>query len=349
MKRNVFTLFILMIAAAVVLGACGNKPERQEVGSTSSPELPANVESPKYEGYVVSKTNDSILVVSAVERDFSANGGMSHYYEAIWFSNSPPNVEVGHKVEVLSTGAIAESYPAQGKADTVAVIEPEKPEGAILTEAEAIRQALLFPEIAELEYMAAVIKEVTYTAESSEWSVFITRSGEDKVLEIKVADQALNQGSNQGSNGQVPEPSDSDHALEELGDSPPMPVVNAGDLELAVHQGSYCWTNANRTESVCADTFGPVEVFKDKPIQLVRASELIEFHFQVAEQPNQFHLTRIQGSEMTEEKLSDPSFRAPEEPGVYYYALTAYWQNDIASKTSKGSASYFVAIEVAES
>lgn len=110
-----------------------------------------------YIGHVVKKEKGRVLVVNNVEKDYSANGGASHYYEAVWFSKASSDIQVGQQVEVWAAGEMEDSYPGQGQADRIVVMETNQPEGARLTESEAIRRALISPEIAD--YVAPVIKK----------------------------------------------------------------------------------------------------------------------------------------------------------------------------------------------
>ena len=73
-----------------------------------------------------------ILVVDPVAQDFSDTGGIEEFYNAIWFSNAPQEVEPGNKVEVWFD-IVAESYPGQSEALDIKIIQEEVPEGADLS------------------------------------------------------------------------------------------------------------------------------------------------------------------------------------------------------------------------
>ncbi|QMV40738.1 YobA family protein [Cohnella cholangitidis] len=171
-----------LLSAMMLLAACGNEPKGQS--GQSGTELVQ--EQRGFIGHVVKKDKGRVLVVNDVEKDFSANGGASHYYEAVWFSKASSDIQVGQQVEVWAEGEMEDSYPGQAQADRIAVMETNQPEGARLTESEAVRKALISPEIED--YAAPVIKQVHFDAEASEWRIEIAGSWEEKTLEIKVAD-----------------------------------------------------------------------------------------------------------------------------------------------------------------
>jgi hypothetical protein len=307
---------VLLISLSLILAACGIKPETQALESKST-----EVHNSGFNGYVVKKDKDRILVVNSTERDFSANGGASHYYEAIWFSNSPFNIEVGQHVEVQTDGAIAQSYPGQGQAESVSVITGLKPKGVLLSEAEAVRKALTSPEAAD--YNVPVIKEVKFDEALAEWIVAVTRSGDEKALEIRVKD---NQDTRQDGG--------------ELGETPPQPLIKAGEKALTVYQSSYCWS------TVCADYVDPEDMLKDKPMEQVESGAPISFVFKNVKQPTEINVTRSQNGTFTQEALIGNSFTAPKEKGIYYYSLSAYWLKDKEKRISEGDSSYVFVIEV---
>ncbi|MCD9025918.1 YobA family protein [Cohnella silvisoli] len=311
-----YKMSIMMISLFMILAACGNKPEREPQAVKT-----AEAHNSGFNGYVVKKEKNRILVVNSTERDFGANGGASHYYEAIWFSNSPFNIEVGQHVEVRADGAIAESYPAQGKANTVAVITGLEPEGASLSEAEAVRKALSSPEVSGYDIPA--IKEVKFDEKLAEWIVEVTQNGDEKTVEIRVKDNQV--ASQEG---------------RELGATPPQPLIKAGEKKLAVYQSSYCWGTG------CADYVGPEEMLKEKPKEQVEPGATITFAFENVKQPTEIYVSRSASRAVTQEKLDGSSFAAPKEKGIYYYSLSAWWMKDKEKRISEGDSSYVFAIEV---
>lgn len=161
---------LLALALAIMLSGCGG------------PGAAGGGEPPGMEGYVVKKDNGRILVVDPVPQDFSENGGMPEFYNAIWFSGAPAHAEVGRKVQVWFD-AVAESYPGQSTAKRVNVLTSPKPAGADLTEAEAIRASL---ESRDFPWPAAV-KRAEYDANADAWTVTIHHEGD--VQDIAVEDR----------------------------------------------------------------------------------------------------------------------------------------------------------------
>jgi hypothetical protein len=313
-----YKMAVWLIMVCVVLAACGNKPETQAFETFET----TGAHNWGYNGYVVKKEKNSILVVNSIAKDFGANSGASHFYEAIWFSNSPFNIEVGDHVEVRTDEPIAESYPGQGYADTVSVISGLEPEGALLSEADAVRKALSSPEVARKN--VPVIKEVKFDKALAEWIVTVTNNGDDKALEIRVKD---NQETRQEGG--------------ELGAAPPQPIIKAGEQALTVYQSSYCWGTMG-----CADYVGPEGMLQDKPKDQVKPGALITFIFENVKQPTEIDVSRSQDGSLTQETSVGNSFAAPKEKGTYYYSLSAFWLKDKEKRISEGSSSYAFAIEV---
>lgn len=136
---------------------------------------------PGIEGYVVGKTDDRILVVSSVPKDFSSSGGMKEFYNAIWFSKAPKDIEVGQKVHVWFS-YVMESYPGQSTAEKVIVVPSTKPEQAKLTEPEVIRKALRTQGLNSTEL--SVIKAVDYIPEKDMWLVHIKQGEAEFNVEV---------------------------------------------------------------------------------------------------------------------------------------------------------------------
>lgn len=147
-------------------------------------------ESPGFIGYVVKKDDKQILVTSSEVRDYSANGGEKYLYYAYWFSNVPPSIEVGQKVEVWRIKKAVENllYPGTAKAKKVTILSPTI-SNTTLTEEEAIRRALASEEIEMARFFIPVIMDVIYDDQASQWVIKITQTGEDKVIEIHVDDK----------------------------------------------------------------------------------------------------------------------------------------------------------------
>lgn len=192
MRFKIMTLLICILA----LSACGSKPEISidsdvNSGSSSQPDLTQDKSfNDGFVGFVIKKENNQVLVTNPNVQDFSANGGEKYYYSASWYTNVPSNIEIGQKVEVwVADSAKTTEYPGKDTAVDIAVIHTPHPDGANLTEEDAIRKALASKEVAAANYSYPVIKEVKYDVSKSRWTIFITQMREEKVLEIMVEDK----------------------------------------------------------------------------------------------------------------------------------------------------------------
>lgn len=141
-------------------------------------------------GYVTDKENGRILVINPDPQDFSANGGVKEYYEAIWFSNASEDIDVGEKVRVWF-GAVRESYPAQSDIERIEVVPGQKPEGANLTEPEAVYKALMSQE--KHNGLFLVVTSVKYQQASHEWEVQLKEAQGEGIYNIKVEDEKTSQ------------------------------------------------------------------------------------------------------------------------------------------------------------
>lgn len=178
MKKRSISILILWVGIALIGCSSGTA---KEPGIKDAPD---NGSTPGMEGYVVAKEDRSILVVSSVPKDFSGTGGVKEFYDAIWFSNAPKNVSIGQKAQVWYS-FVQESYPGQSRADNVTVLPDIRPEGARLTEAEAIAKAL--SEQTGPKVGVPVIKRADHDQTSKTWTITI-KYGEDE-SPIRIEDE----------------------------------------------------------------------------------------------------------------------------------------------------------------
>ncbi|MFB9278013.1 YobA family protein [Cohnella cellulosilytica] len=192
MRKKSVVLLAFLVVFVLALTACGERPETRQTpgGQAETPNAsgePSENSDFAYEGYIVNLEDGRILVTDTVERDFSDNGGARHFYGAVWFSNAGSGLEIGQRVQVWVDEGIAESYPGQGKASRVEVIEAPKPDGAELTEAEAIRKALEASEPAGM--FPPAVKEVEYEGDAGQWKIELAQNGEAQTVVVEVADK----------------------------------------------------------------------------------------------------------------------------------------------------------------
>lgn len=135
-------------------------------------------------GYVMAKTGERILVVDPVAKDFSSTGGLSEFYNAIWFSNAPSNIEIGDKVKVWFD-FVAESYPGQSEVKHIEKIPGYKPAEANLSESQALYHALTSQDIGGIP----VVTSIKYDKETDKWHVEIKDVVSNEKLDITVEDK----------------------------------------------------------------------------------------------------------------------------------------------------------------
>jgi hypothetical protein len=121
----------------------------------------------EFVGYITKLENQRALVVSPISREI--NQTRKEFYDAIWVSNMPQDVEVGQYVNVWFEGTIATSYPAQARASKVTITKIQKPDKAILSQDEVIRKVLLNKDISSINIL--VINKVVYDEKSAVWTI----------------------------------------------------------------------------------------------------------------------------------------------------------------------------------
>ncbi len=174
MKR-IYQLLIIVALLAFAVGCEENVTEKE----------------PGIVGYVMNKSDQGILVVSTEAQDFSETGGVSEFYDAIWFSGEAEDIgkiSVGDKVKVWYD-VVMESYPGQSTAERIEVIPSAQPEGANLTEAQAIANALKDEQLEESNPYA--VKAISYIQNEGIWKVELKGllTDKDEIKEILVKDQ----------------------------------------------------------------------------------------------------------------------------------------------------------------
>ncbi|MCC5894109.1 MAG: YobA family protein [Alkalibacterium sp.] len=141
---------------------------------------------PDITGYVMDSGGDSILVVYTVPTDQGQTNGLGEYYDAVWVSDVTESVEVGEQVSVWFEGGIAESYPAQTQMGNLEIVDSPRPEGADLSETEALKEALSQESI-NAESLA--VRSIAYEDSEDEWLVVLRNIHTFENYNVQVADQ----------------------------------------------------------------------------------------------------------------------------------------------------------------
>ncbi|WP_100009990.1 hypothetical protein [Lentibacillus sediminis] len=108
--------------------------------------------------------------------------------------------------------------------------------------------------------------------------------------------------------------------------------------------GSYCWDGNG--QSTCVDTNGSKQLLQGKDKIKVKPGEEITFAMDYEPQPNQFHVLQIGKNEEVEVSVTNNSFKAPLEKGIYYYSFAVWWMDEEVDNLSRGSADYHFFINV---
>lgn len=117
---------------------------------------------------------------------------------------------------------------------------------------------------------------------------------------------------------------------------PPIPAVIADGVELPVAVGTYCWFG-------CAER-SLLGVTQELPIQAVAPGAAIRTSFKGNNRPTHLLLYRLHADgTMAEIQLMNGGFAAPEQEGVYFYAVRAVWDG---KDTFGGDASYGFVVKV---
>lgn len=163
------TVFMLFI-----LSACSN-----ETGNTDGGE-------PGITGYVMDKEGRQILVVSTEAKDYSENGGIEEFYDAVWASEAPKDVLVGEQVKIWFDGGMDTSYPGQAAVGKLELMPSSSPEGATLSEAEALNRALS-KTVLENEILTA--QSISYNSDEDQWSIILKNTDSYEEHTVKVEDK----------------------------------------------------------------------------------------------------------------------------------------------------------------
>lgn len=139
---------------------------------------------PDISGYIMDERVHEILVVSTEPADYSETGGTEEFYDAVWVSRVTEVTEIGDYVEVWFDGGVETSYPAQAAMEELEIIEPDQPQGADLTESEALRKALAQE---PFEEEVLTVMSLSYDESVDEWTVELrnTNSYEDTTIEVE--------------------------------------------------------------------------------------------------------------------------------------------------------------------
>ena len=168
--RNPIIYFIILAIAAVAVCSSENTDEPVDV--------------PDITGYVMDKGGEGILVVSTEAKDYSGTGGIGEFYNAAWVGGAPDEVEVGDFVEIRFEGGVNDSYPAQASAGEIEILPGSAPDGAALSDTEALNKALTQESFGN---EILTVHSIEFDASQSEWTIILknTDSYEEQVIRVE--------------------------------------------------------------------------------------------------------------------------------------------------------------------
>lgn len=174
MKKS--RLLLLLFALMLILTGCGSGNSGDYTGK------------PYITGYVVAKgEGDNGLLVVSPEDEERGDGTENRIdYDALWAYDSPEEADIGEQVRVwVEDGEVEESYPGQAAAGKVEIIPAGMPEGATLSEAEALNKALT-----ENEFSDAVlsVQELSYDPDQASWTIRLIGGMSNEEYTVQVED-----------------------------------------------------------------------------------------------------------------------------------------------------------------
>ncbi|RIW31349.1 DUF3221 domain-containing protein [Bacillus salacetis] len=172
-------VYLLMFMFLIFAGCSNQNGHEKSVEPQPDPE-------PGITGYVMDKEGQRILVVSTEAKDFSGNGGMEEFYDAVWASNPQKEVELGEQVKIWFEGGVETSYPGQAAVGKIEIMPSTTPEGAVLSDTEALNRALS-KNTFENEIVTA--QSIQYDADKDEWTILLKNTDSYEEYPIKVQDK----------------------------------------------------------------------------------------------------------------------------------------------------------------
>lgn len=115
---------------------------------------------------------------------------------------------------------------------------------------------------------------------------------------------------------------------------PPAPTVSAAGIPVPVVRNQHCWEDSK----ICVENLTPTKLVEAKDLTptAIPPGVLLRLAFPVP--PRHVQVDRWEGERPETVPVEDDAWKAPEEPGVYTYSITADWP--------QRAAGYAVLVEV---
>lgn len=145
---------------------------------------------PSKEGdYIMQLSEDGLLAVSAQGHVYNKATGELHFGATHFsFPDAAKKLKIGQRAEIEADGPIMESYPGQGGALYVTVLPEYKPAGAHMSESQVVEEAITLAKKTSGNEIL-IIRDLSYNAEASTWTITFQYGLQDQELEINIADQ----------------------------------------------------------------------------------------------------------------------------------------------------------------
>ncbi|WP_041450091.1 DUF3221 domain-containing protein [Amphibacillus xylanus] len=167
LRRIIYSTFILLLV--VSLFGCQRGLDRD----------------PDLTGYVVEIAENNILIASETPVDLSKNGGVSNYYDMVWFSNPPHDLSYGDKVNIWYD-EIQDSYPSRSTIVEYTIIEDISPNGAKFSESEVLNKVLSQLNSKPSELFA--VHETRYNSQNKTWQISLMEIWTQEILTIEYSE-----------------------------------------------------------------------------------------------------------------------------------------------------------------
>ncbi|WP_419881602.1 hypothetical protein ACN6MY_19180 [Peribacillus sp. B-H-3] len=121
---------------------------------------------------------------------------------------------------------------------------------------------------------------------------------------------------------------------------PPKAEIVTGGKHYKTVLGSYCWEDGDK--GVCVDsvwTKGGKRPLAVPPIAVQPGAD-IEVKIDYDPQPNEIHLSQVNGKKEIVLPVEKGHFKAPRNTGTYNYTYSVWWMDEKDKHLSHGDASY---------
>lgn len=115
---------------------------------------------------------------------------------------------------------------------------------------------------------------------------------------------------------------------------PPAPTVTAAGIPVPVIPNRHCWDGGR----ICAENLTPTKLVEEKGLTPTAVPPGSRLRLAFAVPPRSVRVDRWEGDRAETVPVEDDAWKAPEEPGVYTYSISADWP--------KRGAGYAVLVEV---